>query len=442
MAYASRKKSDHFACGDDLVAGAIAQLRLFEPLDQIGGQSFISELREFKSFGSSSRESLLTDVPVFANEYWTSKQRDAHSLHEVSYRACFKPQLPRFFIERFTQSGDTVYDPFMGRGTTLIEASLCGRSVIGNDVNPLSRMLVEPRLEPPRLAQITQRLSKISLVPSSESPDDFLAFYHPTTLAQLVALRDYLLHRRSSGELDAVDRWIWMVAINRLTGHSSGFFSVYTLPPNQAVSVESQRRINERRNQTPPKRDIVELLIRKSRALLADLRTTSPSGQKTALLNCSASATPDIPDGSVDLTVTSPPFLDIVNYAEDNWLRCWFAGIDPRAVQISIHRKLDQWTDFICDCFAELSRITKPGGHIAFEVGEVRKGRVRLEEAVLSAAAPHPLRPLAVMINEQDFTKTAHCWGVDNNAGGTNSNRIVIFERLKETYRRRSFSLT
>jgi hypothetical protein len=32
----------------------------------------------------------------YINEYWTSKQRDASSLHEVSYRACFKPQLPRF----------------------------------------------------------------------------------------------------------------------------------------------------------------------------------------------------------------------------------------------------------------------------------------------------------------------------------------------------------
>ena len=43
-----------------------------------------------------------------------------------------------------------------------------------------------------------------------------------------------------------MDDWIRMVALNRLTGHSAGFFSVYTLPPNQAVSVKSQRKINER----------------------------------------------------------------------------------------------------------------------------------------------------------------------------------------------------
>ena len=75
-------------------------------------------------------------VTTFVNEFWTSRQRAAHSLHEVSYRACFKPQLPRFFIERLTRAGDAVYDPFMGRGTTLLEAALLGRVAIGCDINP------------------------------------------------------------------------------------------------------------------------------------------------------------------------------------------------------------------------------------------------------------------------------------------------------------------
>ena len=53
----------------------------------------------------------------------TARQRQASSLQEISYRACFKPQLPRFFIERLTQPGEVVYDPFMGRGTTVVEAA-------------------------------------------------------------------------------------------------------------------------------------------------------------------------------------------------------------------------------------------------------------------------------------------------------------------------------
>jgi hypothetical protein len=42
-------------------------------------------------------------IPCFVNEFWTSRQRQANSLHEISYRACFKPQLPRFFIELLTK---------------------------------------------------------------------------------------------------------------------------------------------------------------------------------------------------------------------------------------------------------------------------------------------------------------------------------------------------
>ena len=61
-----------------------------------------------------------------------------------------------------------------------------------------------------------------------------------------------------------------MVAVNRLTGHSPGFFSVYTLPPNQAASVDAQARINARRKQVPPRRDVRALIAAKTRSLLSD----------------------------------------------------------------------------------------------------------------------------------------------------------------------------
>ena len=71
----------------------------------------------------------------------------------------------------------------------------------------------------------------------------------------------------------------------------------------------------------------------------------------------------------MDLVVTSPPFLDVVNYASDNWLRCWFNGIDPSAIGIWTNRKPDVWSAQMTGVFKELSRILKPGGYIAFEVG-------------------------------------------------------------------------
>jgi hypothetical protein len=374
-------------------------------------------------------------VPTYANEFWTSRQRAAHSLHEVSYRACFKPQLPRFFIERLTAPGGLVYDPFMGRGTTVLEAALLGRVPAGCDVNPLSRVLVGPRLRPPALSDVEARLSGIDWLAGDEPPEDLLTFYHPATLREICALKAYL-HARGAGgaDLDAVDDWIRMVAVNRLTGHSPGFFSVYTLPPNQAASIAAQRKINADRRQSPPRRRVPELILRKSRALLADASPDALASLRRVaagarLLTGPAAATPSLPSGSVDLVVTSPPFLDVVNYAGDNWLRCWFCGIDPSDVPLTVLRRLDDWRAAMTAVFIELARVLRGGGHVAFEVGEVRSGRVRLEEHVVPCGVAAGLEPVLIAINAQSFTKTAACWGVSNNTKGTNTNRIVLFRK-------------
>ncbi|HEX4844683.1 MAG TPA: DNA methyltransferase, partial [Geothrix sp.] len=263
--------------------------------------------------------------PRLSAEFWTSRQRQAANLHEISYRACYKPQLPRHFIERLTLPGERVYDPFSGRGTTALEAALMGRRVAANDLNPLSRMLAEPRLTPPDPADVARRLAEIPRAGASDGLGLDM-FFHPDTEAEIRGLRSWCLDRAASGELDAVDAWIRMVATNRLTGHSPGFFSVYTLPPNQAVTADTQRQINAKRNQTPTYRDTHTLILKKTRQLLAGLdalalRNLAEAAEDAQFLTGDARATPALEDGSVALTVTSPPFLDVVDYVGDNWLR-------------------------------------------------------------------------------------------------------------------------
>ena len=175
-------------------------------------------------------------IPKYVNEFWTAKQRQASSLQEISYRACFKPQLPRFFINLLSKKNDLVYDPFSGRGTTVLEAGMMGRRVISNDINPLSRILAEPRFSVPSLLALKKRLAELPVDYSLRAERDLSMFYHQRTEAEIVSLKSYLQQRYKSGEEDDLDRWIRMVATNRLTGHSPGFFSVYTLPPNQAVT--------------------------------------------------------------------------------------------------------------------------------------------------------------------------------------------------------------
>ena len=72
------------------------------------------------------------------------------------------------------------------------------------------------------------------------------------------------------------------------------------------------------------------------------------------------------------------------------------------------------------DVLKDLKRIVKPGGHIAFYSN--RGGKVLLEENVLCAT----VEPIVIMINDQEFTKTANAWGVDNSKKG-DTNRSCVF---------------
>ncbi len=402
------------------------QLKMFPNEEVERNNSFIEETM------------IVNDLAVkkVVGEFWTSKQRQASSIQEISYRACFKPQLPNYFINRYTRKGDVVYDPFGGRGTTAVEAALMGRKVIQNDINPISTILSAGRLAVPSLKQVEDRLAEIKIDKNLKSDIDLSMFYEEKTLNEILSLRKYFLIREESGTFDTVDAWIRMVATNRLTGHSSGFFSVYTMPPNQAVSAVSQIRINEKRKQTPTYRDTKKIIIKKSKQLLSGLTKDEIDNlhnafQSALYLNKPASSTNEIKDNSVSLVITSPPFLDIVQYKDDNWLRCWFNGIDSEEVGkgITMAKTVDVWASQMKSVLSELHRVLKKGGIIAFEVGEIRNGKIKLDEVILPLGIEIGLTCEYVMINSQVFTKTSNIWGVSNNEVGTNSNRIVVFKK-------------
>jgi ubiquinone/menaquinone biosynthesis C-methylase UbiE len=120
-----------------------------------------------------------------------------------------------------------------------------------------------------------------------------------------------------------------------------------------------------------------------------------------------------------------------VQYSDDNWLRGWFNQIDMESVsaKITMSKTIEQWNEKMSSVFQELYRVTKPGGYVAFEVGEVRNGKVKLEEAVVPVGREVGFTCLGTLINTQNFTKTSNIWGVSNNTGGTNSNRVVVFKK-------------
>ena len=171
-----------------LMDGSPATADLFPQFDHC--------VRQFEAFGPLTRSALhecslqgnrSLQVLYHTNEFWTSLQRQGNGLHEISYRACFKPQL--HFCERLTRR--KVVRSIHGEGTTLIEAALMDRIPMGCDVNPLSQYLFDLS-QPPSMQKVEQRLDEIPWSMERELPDDLLVFYHLRHCVRC-ALRHYLL---------------------------------------------------------------------------------------------------------------------------------------------------------------------------------------------------------------------------------------------------------
>ena len=76
------------------------------------------------------------DLNINTDSLWLINERDKSGKHENFYHGNFVPQIPNQLIRRFTKKDETVFEPFMGSGTTLFECEKLGRKYIGLDINP------------------------------------------------------------------------------------------------------------------------------------------------------------------------------------------------------------------------------------------------------------------------------------------------------------------
>jgi len=90
------------------------------------------------------------NICVYSSEFttvWSFPERGNWATHNSKYRGNFAPQIARNIIEMYTEKGDSILDPMVGAGTTLIEAKLLVRNALGLDINPQTVEIAKESLQ-------------------------------------------------------------------------------------------------------------------------------------------------------------------------------------------------------------------------------------------------------------------------------------------------------
>jgi len=324
-------------------------------------QSFHQNLKGFSESGKKTKVGLTrlngVDTPVYENHFWISEGAKAHSLHHFEEGNSSGPSFSSFMIKGLSAPADSVYDPFMGRGTTLVEALLLERRALGNDLSAHSQTYTRPRLHPPRLAQVKHRLDRIrlrnefSLMMEDELQDRF----HEDTLAELRSWRSYFQRRRQEQTSDQVDGWLEMIVMELISAQMQASSDVKSLSNDQKADIT--------RWETKP------MILEKSGQLLSDHLPADYARANSLLLNNPPAKTPQIPSQSIQLVVAKLPSMQQLNINTDNnWRKAWCGQNSMHSDQFWRTGKTADGVGAIQPVLQEWRRVLKPNGFVVLEL--------------------------------------------------------------------------
>lgn len=284
-----------------------------------------------------------------------------HRFHSICpYFAMFPEEFAEEWIERCTEPGDLVLDPFAGRGTGPFQALLMGRTAIGADVNPVAFVLTGAKLESPAEASVVRRLTTLedAFRPSREERErqELSAFFkrafHHETLRQLLYLRRTLAWKDSR-----VDRFIAALVLGSLHGEMDKSHSYFSNQMPRTISTKPLYSLAfwNRHSLWPRARDVFQILRDR---LAFRYETPPPTLRGKAHMSDVRYLHAVAPDqhGAVEFVITSPPYLDVTNFEEDQWLRLWFLGGEPRPCRgvhsrDDRHERPEKYWSFLCDAW-------------------------------------------------------------------------------------------
>jgi hypothetical protein len=259
-----------------------------------------------------------------------NKSGDAALNALCPYFTMFPLAFPHSILKRHAVAGQTVCDPFCGRGTTVLAARMLNLKAIGIDSNPLAAALTEAKLAHTTPQAIVEAMK--SILEEVESPrsrprgEFWTSAFHGDVLDVLCRLRQGLIENCAT----PARRALRAIILGALHGpktkrfSTSSYFSnqcprTYAPKPDYAVQFWRKRRMHARRVNVER---IVSVraeryyagsapLHRGGHAVKADVRQAGALGAFR---------------GTIDWIITSPPYYGMRTYAPDQWLRLWFLG--------------------------------------------------------------------------------------------------------------------
>lgn len=306
--------------------------------------------------------------------------RWGHPLHRMAARSgSFPPALARYFIEHYSNPNDVVFDPFCGKGTTVLEALLAGRVAYGSDVAPEAFHISRAKISGVTHEEAMQYLDSTTIQPrpTAAVPADVKVYYHPETLGEILALLEILLRDVESSPATRGRQAAYLLGclIGILHRSSAQALSLST-SHSHGLSPHYVRRYAEKHGLERPRRFVRKCLQDRSAVLLAG--QVVPHGRANVYRSLAQRYSFNRShwlDAKVDLAVTSPPYPGIQTYAWDNWLRLWFLGFDYRDIQKQIPRTWDlqRYGDFTRSWLLELATVLRPGAKGFVVIGDVFK---------------------------------------------------------------------
>lgn len=309
------------------------------------------------------------------------------------YYAMFPAAFADATVLRYSEPGDSVLDPFAGRGTSIFSAAIHDRVGVGIELHAVGWVYARTKLHPAPERRVLERLHWIGRMASAYDdglrglPPFFTAAFSAPVRRFLLAARDNLDWRS-----DRVDRTLMALLLVSLHGKTGAALSnqmrqTKAMSPEYAISWWAEREMR------PPRLDPVTFMEPKVawryvHGVPNTRRSVIRRGDSTRVLAALRGTM-----SRAQLLFTSPPYYGVTNYHYDQWLRLWLLGGPPTAARQPRGPHAGKFSDqvvyrsLLTRVFAQSARLCRKDAAVYVRTSE-EPVTYRATHAALRAAFP------------------------------------------------------